>query len=138
MCVFISFTSSVFKIHTDVTRHNQTMYPLLYTSLNNHVQGDFHSKFKKNTYSSVRHCYKVLKLWHCGIYRQLNTILQSSNYILKSSKKNNNGLTGKSEIVLVLAGIIKVENQCYAAVLFKLNTDTFVKPIYYIICMLSS
>ena len=49
---------------------------------------DFRSE-SKYTYSSVLYSHTVLiKLFPCRRYRQLNSVLNSNNHILKSSKRS--------------------------------------------------
>ena len=88
-------------------------------------------------YASILHSHTVLEMnWcTCGKYRQLNSILQPSYQIPKSTKIIYNGLVIK--YFLVLAGNFKVEknNDILSC---KFNTDSFVIGIYYNICMLIS
>jgi len=51
------------------------------------LKGGLSPKKTQKTYSPVLHSLKVLmQLCTCGIYRQLNSILQPGNHIPKSSK----------------------------------------------------
>ena len=96
---------------------------------------DFRSKLK-NTYSSVLHSHTVLmKLYHCGRYRQLNLVLYRNSHIPNSSKIMSNGLVLKD--VEYMAAISKYVNQGCVVFSSQLNTDSLIRSIYHNICMLT-